>query len=120
MRAALVLVVLAGCDPGWNIEGTVVDPSGAPIAGASVALSCPGAGTGAGPVPETVVTDPAGHFRFGGISGERNSDKCTLAISKSGLTPKTIAATDACFRSSHTRNLGAPCAPTDGRVTLTP
>lgn len=121
MRPAIFAVVLlcAGCDPGWHIQGTVVDSSGAPIAGASVALACPGP-PGSGPVPETILTDPTGRFSFGGIAGERESSKCTLAITKSGFTTKTIGATDACYRSTSARNLATPCAPTDGRVTLTP
>jgi len=121
LRAAFALfLVLGSCDPGWKIEGTVVDPSGAPIAGASVALTCPGGGTGAGPMPQTIVTDPTGRFSFGGVSGAMNADKCSLAISKAGLTTKTITAPDACFRSTRARNYGTPCAPADGRVTLVP
>ena len=121
MRAlGLVLVVLAGCDPGWKIEGTVVDPSGAPIAGASVALTCPGGGTGSGPVPQTIVTAADGRFSFGGVSGAANAGKCSLAISKAGFTPKTLGAPDACFRSTQTGNFAQPCAPADGRITLAP
>ena len=119
MRAALALLVLSGCDPGWHISGTVVDSSGAPIAGASVALTCPGP-PGSGPAPQTIVTDPTGTFQFGGVSGAGQSSKCSLAISKAGFTTKTIAATDACYRSTSARNLGTPCARTDGRITLTP
>jgi hypothetical protein len=115
----LVLIVLAGCDPGWKIEGTVVDSSGAPIAGASVALACPGP-PGSGPAPQTIVTDPTGRFSFGGVSGAGASSTCTLAVSKTGFTTKTIGATDACHRSTKARNYGTPCAPTDGRVVLAP
>ena len=117
---AVAFLLLGGCDPGWKIEGTVVDSSGAPIAGASVALTCPGGGTGAGPMPQTIVTDPTGRFQFGGVSGAGGSSKCSLAISKPGLSPKTITATDACHRSTQARNFTTPCGPSDGRVTLTP
>ena len=117
---AFFALLLAGCDPGWKIEGTVVDSSGAPIAGASVALACPGAGTGAGPMPQTVVTDPSGHFSFGGVGGASTSGTCTLAIGKTGFTTKTIGAADACYRSTHAHNFATPCTPADGRVTLTP
>jgi hypothetical protein len=77
-----VLFFLAGCDPGWRIQGTVIDGAGAPIAA--------------------------------------NADKCTLAISKTGFTTRSIGSTDACYRSTHTHNLGQPCGPVEGRIALTP
>jgi hypothetical protein len=117
--ALALLLLLGGCDPGWKIEGTVIDSSGAPIAGATVVLTFPGP-PGSGPASETVVTDPAGRFQFGGVSGASTSSKGSLAISKTGFTTKTITATDACHRSTPAHNFGTPCAPTDGRVTLTP
>ena len=119
MRIALALLVFSGCDPGWKIEGTVVDPLGSStIPGASVALACPGGGTGAGPMPQTVVTDAMGRFSFGGVGGAASSSKCSLTISKAGFTTKTIVATDACFRSTQTHDYTTPCGPSDGIVTL--
>ncbi len=120
MRAWCLVVVVAGCDPGWKIEGTVVDPAGAPVDGASVSLGCPGGGTGAGPVAQTQMTNASGHFAFGGVSGAANAGKCSLAIGKAGFTTKTAFAPDACYRSTQTGNYATPCAPSDGRITLSP
>ena len=119
-RACLLALGLAGCDPGWKIEGTVVDNGGAPVDGASVVLSCPGGGTGAGPVAQTKMTDASGHFAFGGVSGAANAGKCTLAITKAGFTTKNVDAPDACYRSTETKNFDVPCAATDGHITLLP
>ncbi len=112
LALAFGIAALAACDPGWHVEGTVVDATGAPIASASVVLACP---KGA---PETHVTGADGKFSWGGIGGQ-TTDKCTLAISKAGFAPKSVVATDACYRSSSKHNLSDHCAPTDGRITLT-
>lgn len=123
MRSALVVVfvvTLAGCDPGWSLSGAVVDSAGAPVVGASLTLTCPGAGTGAGAMSETQLTSATGAFSFGGVSGAGHADKCTLAITKAGFTTATVAAHSTCFRSTKTRNLGQPCVAGEGRITLVP
>jgi hypothetical protein len=120
LRRSTVLLFLAGCDPGWKIEGTVVDPAGLPVEAASVALSCPGGGTGAGAMPQMLVTGPSGRFAFGGVSGAANAGKCFLVINKPGFAMKTVGAPDACYRSTQTGNFTTPCGPTDGRITIGP
>ena len=40
MRAAIVLVLLAGCDPIWNVKAQLRDPSSRPIADATLAVAC--------------------------------------------------------------------------------
>jgi hypothetical protein len=112
---AIAVMVLCGCDPGWRIEGSVVDPPGEPIEAASLSLTCPG---GQSPSGDRATTDAAGRFSFGGVSGSRTSASCSITITKAGFATKTVAATAVCHRSTETGDFTEPCDPTRSVVTL--
>jgi hypothetical protein len=99
MRSAGALVsalLLAGCDPVWNVDVTVTDDHGAALDGAAVTLTCPGA---ASPY-ERATTDAKGRTSFGGVGGPSGPGKfataCTVAASKTGYAP--ASATPTCTR----------------------
>ncbi len=115
--AALVLVGLSACDPGYRIEGTVVDSSNKPISGALVTLTWPSPSTR---TPETQTVDATGHFVFGGVGGASAAGKCTLTISKLGFKSVTAPAMGVCFRSTQKGDYGEACKSGEGNITLTP
>ena len=111
--ASVVFLALLACgDPVYSIEGTVTDATGTPLVGATVKKTCPSSS------PETSVTDGVGHFRFGGIGGSFDSDKCSLVIDKAGFTTQTIPSLSACLRSTKRGNTGKPCGAAEGKITL--
>jgi len=110
--ALVALAILACGDPVWNMTGTVVDGTGAPVPGATVTVVCPGRATPAG----VQVTNDAGAIEMGGIPSIQST--CTADITKAGKTPKTVPVTAFCFRSTSAGNASTPCAPTEGKVTL--
>jgi hypothetical protein len=119
-RGALLLVTLslgvAGCDPGWNVHGTLVDAKGAPIAGATVAFRC---GTRTGPTGPafTMLSKAAGEFEAGGVASDPGA-ACSLEIVAGGHPTKTVAITDACYRSTSSKSLGKPCKPGEGTIVV--
>jgi hypothetical protein len=96
------------------VSGTVVDASGAALAGATVTKACPSGRT------ETATTTAAGEYAFGGVGGSFEAPKCSLRIEKAGFTARTLRTTDACYRGTEGHNAGVPCKPGEGRVVLTP
>jgi hypothetical protein len=116
MRTWLLLAVcLASCDPGWKIAGTVVDGAGAPVASASVSLSCSGSPDGA-----KATTDSSGQFSFGGVSGAHGSVGCSVAVAKSGFATRIVKATDVCHRSTEAKNYAQPCDSKSATIVLAP
>jgi hypothetical protein len=119
-RASLALLTLptllavVACDPTFSVSGTVVDASGAPVAGATVTMACPSGRT------ETVTTSAGGEYAFGGVGGSFEAPKCSLRIEKPGFTARTVRTTDACYRGTQAHNAGTPCKPGEGKVVLTP
>jgi outer membrane receptor protein involved in Fe transport len=67
--------------PGFTLKGTVVDPTGAPIAGARVSIDA-----GSRPPSETVVSDQTGVFAL-----TLNPGRHTLTISSEGFEPLRVA-----------------------------
>src|ERR1019366_10095220 len=57
--ALLAVPVVAACDPTYSVSGTVVDASGAALAGATVTMACPSGRS------EVVLTTGIGEFAFG-------------------------------------------------------
>jgi hypothetical protein len=102
-------VLLVACDPAYSVTGTVVDGKGAPIAGASVTMSCP-----SGSVRKE-TTGASGEFQHGGVGGTAEAPSCTLRIEAAGFVPQTIPSTAVCFRSSRKGNYGKPCSPERGQ-----
>ncbi len=110
---AAALLLLAACDPVFHVEGTVVDPTGAPVDGATVTYSCPSGRT------ESATTSAAGTFSFGGVGGTFEAPSCSLRIEKPGFVALTIPTKAACFRSTEVAaKPGTPCAAGEGRLVL--
>lgn len=109
---SLVLLVGAGCDPAYSVRGTVLDAGGTAVAGANVTLSCPSGRT------ESAVTTASGEFTFGGVGGSFEAPRCSLRIEKPGFTTQTVRTTDACYRSTQTKNYGKDCRPGEGEIRL--
>jgi hypothetical protein len=112
----VTLWLVAGCDPFWKIEGTVVDPKGAPVPSASVGLAC----GGQSPDGRKVTTDASGRFSFGGVGGSRNSASCTVGVAMAGFASKVVKATEVCHRSTDTGNAVQACDPKASTIVLTP
>jgi hypothetical protein len=111
--AIAVLVALAACDPTYDVRGVVVDGSGAPIAGATVAMECPGA------TAKEATSKVDGSFSIGGVGRSRDlATDCSLRIEKPGFVTQTIRVTGACLRGSDVGNGNVPCGPADGKVVL--
>ncbi len=101
------------CDPGYAVEGTVRDPSGVAIAGATVTKSCPGGGA------EKMSTLADGHFSFGGVGGAFGAEKCSLLVEAPGYTSRTLHTYDVCyFNSEDHSHRSWPCTAAKGDVTL--
>ncbi|HEX7602106.1 MAG TPA: carboxypeptidase-like regulatory domain-containing protein, partial [Polyangiaceae bacterium] len=101
---ASLAVALSGCDPGWNVHGTLVDAAGAPIGGATIAFRCGPRSAPTGP-EHTMVSNAGGEFEASGMSHDPGV-ACSLEIVASGHPTKTVAITDACYRSTLAKNLG--------------
>ena len=114
MRAAFVALVLVACgDPLWKAEGSVVDTSGDPIVGASVALVCPEQEQSL----DTVKTTAAGRFEVGGHNATRAMG-CSLQVSHPAHHLKTVHMMEVCFRSKKTQSYDLPCGTSEGKITL--
>jgi hypothetical protein len=108
----VVLLLMTGCDPAYSVHGTVLDAAGAAVTGANVTLSCPSGTT------ESAVTTATGEFAFGGVGGSFEAPRCSLRIEKPGFATQTVRTTDACYRSTQTRNYGTRCGPGEGEIRL--
>jgi len=85
VMTALVPINIGGpavAPPGFTVSGNVVDPTGAPVSGASVQLEPLSL---AGSAPPPVVTDATGKFVFSGIVS--TSYKVTPTLAGHVFTP---------------------------------
>lgn len=112
--ALFALLAATGCDPTYSVSGTVVEPSGAAVIGATVTKACPSGGT------EVETTTGSGEFAFGGVGGSFEAPKCSLRIEKAGFKTQTVRTTDVCYRGTKEGNAGKPCGPGEGKITLLP
>lgn len=74
----LVPLALAACDPIDSVGAVLVDPSGAPVAGAKVRFGCDG---------EVVVSDASGKFTHERIPSIPSA--CTIDVEKDGFVLHT-------------------------------
>jgi hypothetical protein len=113
--SALAAALTSACDPTYGVAGTVVDPRGVPIVGASVTMTCP---KGPG---DRAVTDAAGKFSFGGVGGSFEAGSCTLLFEAAGFRPLRLRTIDVCYHNTEDRpHRSWPCTPPRGKVTLAP
>jgi hypothetical protein len=97
--ALLLLAASAGCDPAFQLKGTVKAPTGAPIAGARVQFSCQGV-----PHGPLLTTQPDGSFDDQGVGWF--PDECRTRIDAAGYQPKDLAIGPYCrARPSHRRDV---------------
>jgi hypothetical protein len=114
-KALLVLLLLPACDPGWHASGHVVDGTGAPVAGATVTLDCPGKS-----FFERGSSDPTGAFSLGAVGPSPPAAKCHVVVDRPGFAKRTLSLFDLCFRSTEDGTLGDPCSPGAGTIVLSP
>jgi hypothetical protein len=95
--ATLVVAgAVSGCEPGWSINGQVVQPAvsssaaGAPLRGALVVLRCDGP-SGAG--EQVTRADEQGVFQLAG-SGPGLRMDCALTVAKEGYGPPLVFSID--------------------------
>jgi len=89
--AALVLV---GCDPIASVGAVVVDPSGAPVAGAKVRFECPDHGFGDSAL---VTTDARGKFVYSRIPDI--DARCKMRVEKEGFAARTLTRSEVAYTS---------------------
>lgn len=106
---AAALVAVAGCDPGWQMTGSVRAEGGAPVAGATITTKCP---DDRPPLP-TSTSDANGAIHGGGVGYFR--DECNLEVRAQGFAPQTVPVRGVCRR----RAMGS-CVAVELRVTLHP
>ncbi len=113
-RTTLVslLAAVAGCDPGWNATGHLIDALGAPVGGATLTIVYPSGRT------EREVADPAGGIHLGGVGSAFEVPRASVKIEKPGFKPRTIRTLDLCFRSTEEKNLAVACGSGEGTIIL--
>jgi hypothetical protein len=100
VRAGFVATLIAaatvsGCEPGWSINGQVVQPAvssapGTPLRGALVVLRCYGpSGTG----EQVTRADEQGVFQLAGTGPGPRLD-CALTVAKDGYGPPLVFSID--------------------------
>jgi len=93
MRAALMLVVLAACDPIWGVHAQIRDPNSRPVEDATVAVACPDGSDSYGSM--AVHTDQTGAAQLGGL-GSIFPVGCDIFIAKPGFKTQRIRYSDIC------------------------
>jgi len=79
-RAALAfLMLLASCDPGFTLQGDVVDVGGQPITDAQIVFACNGNEM------HRVAPDTTGHFRDSWLGAF--GDSCSVEVRRNGAKP---------------------------------
>jgi len=95
VRAALLIALLAACDPAWGVQVHLRDPaSGAPVADATVAVACKDDG-GLYPVGWMRKSDAAGDGRVFDL-GWQWPVGCDLYVAKPGYETQWIRYRDLC------------------------
>src|SRR4051812_20665233 len=96
MRARTFLCALAlplaACDTAGAVGAIMVDPSGAPVAGATVSFACPTHRFADGDRVETDTTGKFYHSRIPDIEAS-----CTMTVEKPGFVPKTLSREDVAY-----------------------
>ena len=64
-----------------------------------------------------MVSMAGGEFGTGGVSHDPGT-ACSLEIVAAGHPTKTVAVTDACYRSTAAKNIGTACKPGEGRIVV--
>lgn len=93
MRSALVLLLLAGCDPIWGVHVKLRDPANHPLDTATVALACPDGTIRASQL--AVRTTATGEAHLGGM-GTMFPVGCDVFIAKPGFRTHVIRYHDLC------------------------
>lgn len=101
------LVLLVGCDPGYQLTGTVRSSSEAPIAGAVAKALCDEP-----PRPEG-RSDAAGNLHGAGLGFF--ADDCAIEVSAPGYRAERFSVATTC-----SRRLGGSCVHVDLRAVLAP
>lgn len=109
---AVVAFGSAACDPTWHCEGHIVDGMGDPVAGVKVTLAC------ATHPSNTVTSDAAGRFSFGGVGSAFGAATCTVRMAKPAYATRTLKTVDLCYRNSTAGTGDEPCDPGEGTVLL--
>jgi hypothetical protein len=93
VRAAILLVGLAACDPIWGASVTVRDPANRPIENATLAVAC---AADAYVAPEMAVRSlPTGEAHVGGL-GSQFPVGCDVFVAKPGYRTHRIRYRDIC------------------------
>jgi hypothetical protein len=93
MRAALLLVALAGCDPVWGVNVNVQHPGRRPVEDATVAVACSEGVVASGST--MIKTAPDGRAYLGGI-GSMFPVGCDVYVAKPGYETHRIRYRDLC------------------------
>jgi hypothetical protein len=95
MRWALLLVVLAACEPAWGVDVRVKYPGvvAVPVEDATVAVACTEGSWASGTM--AVRTTPDGNARVGGI-GHSFPVGCDVYVAKPGFQTQRIRYRDLC------------------------
>src|SRR5689334_1002773 len=88
----VLALVAAACEKSATVGAIFVDPSGAPVAGATVRFDCPGHGWGDGDQAQTDASGKLQHSRIPDIAAT-----CKLTVEKPGFVPKTLLRTDIAY-----------------------
>jgi hypothetical protein len=106
-RLALVCLLLAACDPGYQLTGTVESSAGKPIASAQVTAVCPK------PPNPTATSDAAGKIEGRGTGFF--ADDCTIEVSAPGYAKQSLLVNPNCKK----RYLGS-CLHVELKAVLAP
>ena len=85
----IFLLLLCACDAVWSLEAKVTTPDGAPVARASLAITCPD-WTG-----QAALTDANGVGKVGAL-GWQFPAHCTVTVASPGHAPYTTSFEDIC------------------------
>jgi hypothetical protein len=94
VRAALVLIAIAACDPVWSAHVRLRDPANHPIDGATVAVACREASPFA-PAGASARTDEYGSASAGNMGAEFPVG-CDIYVAKPGYRTHRIRYRDLC------------------------
>jgi hypothetical protein len=95
VRPALLLVLLAACDPIWGANVNVRSPDNRPIEDATVAVACADDGEAWRSMAMSVRSKPDGTAHVGGI-GSRFPVGCDLFVAKPGYRTHRIRYREIC------------------------